>query len=125
MAEGFGKALSDGRFEIRSAGTSPIGVHPMAIAIMKEAGIDISEQSSDFLSPELSQWPDYLITLCGSACERIPPLPSRIKHIHWDIENPDQTYLSERTRHDGFARIRDQIRKNVEELLLKIDKGEV
>ena len=125
MAEGFGKSQSEGRFQIRSAGTVPIGVHPMAIAIMKEAGIDISEQNSDFLTSEMTQWADYLVTLCGSACERIPPLPPHVKHFHWDIENPDRIYLSEKERHDEFTRIRDLIEKKVKELFVQIDKGEI
>jgi len=125
MAEGFGKTQSEARFQIRSAGTAPIGVHPMAIEIMREIGIDISNQTSDLLTSEMIQWADYLITLCGSACERIPPLPVTVKHFHWDIENPDGIYLSEKQRHTAFALIRDQIRKKVEELFIQIDKGEI
>jgi arsenate reductase len=125
MAEGFGKALSGGRFEIKSAGTAPSGVHPMTIKTMKEAGIDISDQTSDLLTPELIQWCDYLITLCGSACARIPPLPPHIKHIHWDIENPDILYDSEEARRLGFALTREQIKKLVEQLFHQIEKGEI
>ncbi|MCX6826920.1 MAG: arsenate reductase ArsC [candidate division Zixibacteria bacterium] len=125
MAEGFGKALSGGRFGIKSAGTSPVGIHPMTIKTMNEAGIEISDQKSDLLTSELIQWCDYLITLCGSACERIPPLPARVKHIHWDIENPNLLFNSEESRRREFARGRDKIKNEVNQLFSKIDRGEM
>ena len=121
MAEGIGRALSRGRFEIKSAGTAPIGILPVTIRSMKEIGIDISEQTSDFLSPSLLQWADYLVTLCNTVLDRLPLKPHGLKHIHWDIENPDRVYLSEEARLKGFAKTRDDIKKHIEELFEELD----
>lgn len=120
MAEGFGKYLSNGRFDIKSAGTAPIGVHPMAVASMKEIGIDISEQYSTMLDPGLIRWADYVITLCNSARDNCPVIPRGIRHFHWDIENPDRVYLSDKDRRDGFATVRDELKRRIEELFVEI-----
>jgi len=125
MAEGFGKSLSNGRFVISSAGTCPIGIHPMTIQTMKEAGIDISDQKSTMLDKKMMAKCDYFVTLCGSAKDSCPAPPAGVKHIHWDIENPDILYTSEESRRKGFARIRDEIKRRVENLLIQIDKGEI
>jgi arsenate reductase len=121
IAEGFGHALSNGKFEIKSAGTSPIGVLPMTIKTMKEVGIDISEHTSDLLTSELIEWADYIITLCNSARDNCPVIPPEKIHIHWDIENPDRLYLSEEARHVGFAKARDEIESRVQKLFKKIN----
>jgi arsenate reductase len=120
MAEGLGKALAKDRFEIRSAGVCPVGVHPMAARIMKEIGIDISEHTSDFLDTELLRWADYVITLCGYARDNSPLIPPGVKHFHWDIENPDIAYLSEDERSKGFRKVRDEIKKRIEDLFAEL-----
>jgi arsenate reductase len=120
MAEGFGHEHSDGRFEIKSAGVTPIGVHPEAISIMAEAGVDISEQTSDFLTEDMIKWADYVVTLCNFALDSCPTIPPGVKHIHWDIDNPDRDYTSEEYRQSEFARVRDEIDIRVEELFDQI-----
>ena len=123
MAEGFGRALSNGKFEIKSAGISPVGVLPMTIKIMNEAGIDISEHTSDLLTSEMIQWADYVITLCNSARDNCPVIPPDKTHYHWDIENPGRLYPSEETRRIEFARIRDEIKSRVRQLFQNINEG--
>jgi len=125
MAEGFGRYYGIGKFEVRSAGIFPTGIHPMTIESMREAGIDISEQTSSMLTASLLEWPDYLVTLCGSARDRKPPLPSHVTALHWEIENPDLLYNSEEDRRREFGRVRDEIGRRVRELLDKISKGEI
>lgn len=121
MAEGWGRELTDGRFEINSAGISPIGVHPAAIASMSEIGVDISEQTSKMLDSTLIKWADYIITLCNSARDFCPVFPGNIKHIHWDIDNPDRLFLSEEDRRKEFARVRDEIKNRIEQFYDEID----
>jgi len=125
MAEGFAKAIAGKSYIFRSAGIMPIGVHPDAVASMNESGIDISESSSDFLDLSLINGTNYIITLCGAARDRLPYLPRGIKHIHWDIENPDKVYPSEQARRYGFAAIRDEIETRVKKLLEQIENGEL
>lgn len=120
MAEGFGKYLSNGQFDIKSAGIAPIGVHPMAVASMREIGIDISDQCSTMLDSGLIRWADYVITLCNSARDNCPVIPGGIRHIHWDIENPDRVCLSDKDRRDGFAGVRDELKKRIEKLFDEI-----
>lgn len=121
MAEGLGKELADGRFAVKSAGVSPIGVHPMSIKTMAEIGIDISEQTSKMLDPEMIKWAEYVITLCNSARDNCPVIPGNVKKLHWDIENPDRLYLSETARDKAFARTRDEIKERIEDLFDNIE----
>ncbi|UCD17247.1 MAG: arsenate reductase ArsC [Candidatus Zixiibacteriota bacterium] len=120
MAEAFARTLSDGQFEIRSAGIYAAGVHPVAAASMKEVGIDISGQSSTILDNSLINWADHLVTLCGNARENCPPIPKSVKTNHWDIINPDRLYPSEEARRQGYARVRDIIRRQVESILAEL-----
>lgn len=121
IAEGLGKELSNGRYEIRSAGITPFGVHPTAIETMKEVGIDISEHTSDLLTSSMIDQTDYVITLCNTARDNCPAIPSGVRHLHWDIPNPDKLYPSEEARRKGFARMRDDLEKRVQELLDQLD----
>ncbi len=121
MGEGWGRELADGRFEVNSAGVSPIGVLPPTIATMKEVGIDISEQTSKYLAPELINWTDYIITMCNYARDNCPVFPGHVNHIHWDTENPDRLYQSEDDRRKEFARVRDWIKSKVVNFYNEID----
>lgn len=121
MAEGWGRELADNRFEVDSAGVSPIGVHPAAIDSMYEVGVDISDQTSKFLDPDLIKWADYIVTLCNSARDNCPVIPKDVKHIHWDTDNPDRLFLSEEDRRKEFARVRDEIKGRIMDLYEEID----
>ncbi len=88
MAEGFGKALANGRFIISSAGTCPIGVHPMTIQTMKEAGIDISDHKSRMLDKKMMAECNYFITLCGSARDSCPKPPAGVKQFSLGYRKP-------------------------------------
>lgn len=121
MAEGWGRELADNRFEVNSAGVSPIGVHPAAAESMYEVGVDISEQTSKILDSALIKWADYIITLCNSARDNCPVFPGSVKHIHWDTDNPDRLFLSEEDRRKEFARVRDEIKERIEKFYDEID----
>jgi len=123
MAEGFAKEFSNGKFKIKSAGVTPIGVHPAAIATMHEIGIDISEHTSDLLTEQMIEQSDYVITLCGHARDNCPVMPPTVKHFHWDIDNPDRLYMSEEARRIGFAKVRNEIKSRVEKLLKEIERS--
>jgi len=117
MAEGLCRAICDGNDEISSAGIAPIGVHPAAIASMREIDIDISGHTSRMLSRSMLDRADFVITLCNSAVMALPLILSRTQHIHWDIPNPDRNYDTEEERERGFARIRDMIEEKIREFL--------
>lgn len=114
MAEGFAKKILPKNMEIFSAGLEPKGVHPMAIKVMQEVGIDISEQESKNISEIPLDKIDIVITLCGDAAERCPIFPGKVKRIHWEIEDPAKAQGSEEEVTKVFRRVRDKIKDFLE-----------
>ena len=115
MAEGFGKKLMGDRWDIYSAGVAPSFVHPLAVSVMNEAGVDISRHYSKGLDEipfsELTQ----IITLCGHADETCPAIPSHAVKEHWPIEDPFRTQGREEVVWKKFREVRDEIRNRIEE----------
>ena len=70
MAAGFLTALSDGRVEVRSAGSMPAGpVNPVAVQAMEEVGVDITGEQPKILTTDAVQASDVVITMgCGDTC---------------------------------------------------------
>jgi arsenate reductase len=112
MAEGFARKLAHGRIEVYSAGSKPWGkVNEMAIEVMKEAGIDISQQRSKGFEEIGEKAFDYVITMgCGDVC---PFVPAK-KRIEWDITDPQGKLI------ESFRETRDIIKKKVLELIDKL-----
>ena len=117
MAEGFLRKLGGDRFAVTSAGTAPVGVNPLAVKAMAEAGIDISSHTSDAVSADLLANIDLLITLCGDARENCPFVPVKVEKRHWPLEDPARAEGSEEQRLQRFREIRDEIKGYVEELV--------
>ncbi len=118
MAEGWARHLSQGRWEVGSAGTSPArAVSPYAVAVMREAGVDISGQYPKGIDPDEAAKADLVVTLCGDARDRCPVTPPHVKRLHWPIEDPIHARGSEEEILSVFRRVRDEIRKRVEGLL--------
>ena len=88
MAEGFARALALKETKIYSAGTEPKTVHPMAIKVMKEVGIDIFHQRSKALERIPLEKVDLVVTLCGEAAESCPSLNKKTNHLHWPLPDP-------------------------------------
>jgi len=104
--------------EIFSAGLEPKGVHPMAIKVMQEVGIDISKQKSKNISEIPIDKIDLVVTLCGDAAERCPVFPGKVKKIHWEIENPAKAQGSEEEIVKVFRKVRDNIKSYIISYLL-------
>jgi len=111
MAEGFARELGKGLITAYSAGLSPHGVNPKAVAVMKEVGIDISKQQSKAIDPELLEKMDIVITLCDNASESCPWTPPAIKRIHWSLKDPAHAAGSEEEVLKEFRRVRDEIKE--------------
>ena len=108
IAEGFGRAYAGpGTVEVRSGGTNPSGiVHPAAIRLMREKGIDIAGQHSKLLDLEFAAKADAFVTLCGPLDDQCPrPLAQRV--VDWSMEDP--VGASE----DEQRRVRDAIEAKV------------
>lgn len=109
MAEGYLRAMSGDRFEVISAGVEPAQLHPLAITVMAEIGIDISGQTSKQVKPYISQPWSYVITVCDSAHERCPIFPFVTKYRRWECPDPSQATGTTEDRLRVFRRVRDEI----------------
>ena len=124
MAEGLARVLGRGRIKAHSAGLIPAGVHPRAVAVMREIGIDISKQKSKSIDEELLRAMDVIITLCDNAAEACPRTPPEIKRLHWPIQDPVGTVGSEEKIMQEFRRARDEIRERIEAFMSGTDQRE-
>jgi arsenate reductase len=113
MAEGFLRARAGDRFEVASAGTEATRVHPLAIRVMDEVGIDLCGHTSKSLDQFLQVPWDYVITVCDSAKERCPLFPGRATRLHWSFDDPSQTTGSDAERLQTFHRVRDEIARAI------------
>lgn len=109
MAEGFLRALAGAHAEVASAGTEATRVHPLAIRVMDEVGIDLTGHTSKTIDAFLGERWDYVITVCDSANERCPLFPGGTTHIHWSFDDPSQATGTDEDRLQTFRRVRDEI----------------
>lgn len=124
MAEGWARALGSHVLKARSAGLEAHGKNPRAIEAMREAGVDISHQESTRLTPDLLEWADLVVTVCGHADEQCPILPSGTPKEHWPIEDPAKAAGTEEELKTLFAACREEIRRRVSDLIERIARGE-
>jgi arsenate reductase len=124
MAEGLLKTLGEGRWEVRSAGVIKSYVHPLAIRVMEEIGIDISRQTSKSMGKFANGKFDYVITLCDHAAQTCPTFGGRGQRLHWPFEDPAGAVGTTEERLVVFRRIRDAIKTKIEEFL-KSESSEV
>lgn len=120
MAEGIARECGKDIIEPYSAGLMAAGVHPRAIAVMKEIGIDISAQSSKTIDENFLKTMDVIITLCGNAEHACPSTPAKIKRIHWPINDPVGTRGREEKIMKAFRRTRDEISARTEQFIAGI-----
>lgn len=117
MAEGFLRHTAAGRIEVFSAGVKPIQLHPMAIKVMEEIGMDISSHRSKSVDEFLTQKFDYVITVCDNARRVCPVFPGEYEKIHWDLKDPVQFEGTEEEKLVKFRQVRDLIEKNIQNFL--------
>ena len=110
MAEGLLRHDAGAAIKVFSAGTKPTQVRPEAVAVMREAGIDISGHRSKSVDEFEGQDFDYVITVCDNAKQSCPIYPEKTKRIHWSIEDPAAVQGSEEEILAAFRRIRDELR---------------
>ncbi len=122
MAEGFARHLGGNIIEAYSAGLFSHYVQPNAITVMKEIGIDISEQKSDAIDYNVLCGMDIIITLCDHAEATCPATPPHIRKIHWPIKDPVGAAGTEEEIMDDFRKARDEIKDKIERLIKDIKK---
>ncbi|MBI5439605.1 MAG: arsenate reductase ArsC [Deltaproteobacteria bacterium] len=122
MAEGWLRHLGHERFMALSAGTDPQGLNPLAVQVMAEAGVDISGQRSKSVDEFLGRDIDVLITVCGEARESCPMFIGKVRERrHWPLPDPAKAQGAPSEVLVVFRRVRDDIRRRVEELLSEGD----
>jgi len=119
MAEGWARHLKGDAIEAYSAGVEPHAMNPRAVAVMREAGVDITGQRSKHVD-ELKDVPlDYVVTVCGHANETCPRFPGKTKVVHVGFDDPPQLAKGAKTDEEAlghYRRVRDEIRAFVEAL---------
>jgi len=112
MAEGFLRAAAGDRVNVQSAGSKPAGhVHPLAIRVMSEVGINIAGHRSKHLSEFLDQQVHTVITVCGNADAACPIFPGQLKRYHWPFYDPAKAIGSEAEILACFRGVRDEMRR--------------
>jgi len=112
LAEGILRQAAGDLLDVQSAGSNPAGyVHPKAITVMKEIGIDISGHRSKHMDEFLGQNIETVITVCGNADQACPMFPGQINRHHWGFDDPAHATGSEEEILTVFRRVRDEISK--------------
>ena len=88
MAEGIARNLFGDKYDVFSAGTQPSIVHPLAISVMKEIGIDISSHRSKSVTKFLGKEFDFILTVCGNVDQACPSFPGKATRVHWGFGDP-------------------------------------
>jgi arsenate reductase len=111
MAEGWINHDLAARWEARSAGTRPAAaVHPLAIRVMAEAGVDVSSGVPEHVDRYLGEPWDLVVTVCDSARETCPVFPRPVEQIHVSFPDPAGAEGTEDERMAVFRSVRDDIR---------------
>lgn len=112
LAEGILRNALQGKLRVASAGSKPAGyVHPLAVAVMDEIGIDISQHSSKHLDEFIKQEVETVITVCGNADQACPMFPGQLNRHHWGFDDPAHATGTDDEKLAVFRRVRDEIRR--------------
>ena len=119
MAEGWARHLKGDQIRAYSAGIASHGLNQIAVKVMREAGVDISEQMSKTTKTLRNVHFDYVVTVCDNARDRCPIFPGDAKVIHKRFDDPPrlaENAGSDEDAEDHYRRVRDEIRAFVETL---------
>lgn len=111
LAEGILQAAVGDTLNVQSAGSKPAGyVHPLAIQVMKEIGIDIAAHHSKHMNEFLQQPIETVITVCGNADQACPMFPGQVNRYHWGFDDPAHATGTDEEKLAVFRRVRDEIK---------------
>ena len=112
LAEGILRHAAGDLLEVHSAGSNPSGyVHPKAIQVMNEIGIDISGHSSKHMNEFLDRKVETVITVCGNADQACPMFPGQVNRYHWGFDDPAHATGTDEEKLTVFRRVRDEIQR--------------
>lgn len=115
MAEGLARAAFGPETRVASAGSRPGGLHPDAVAVMAELGLDLRGHTSKSVADVSLEGVDLVITLCAE--EVCPVLPVAIQRLHWPIPDPADASLAPEARRQRFRDARDALRERIAALV--------
>jgi arsenate reductase len=111
LAEGILRAAAGDSLNVQSAGSKPAGyVHPLAIQVMQEIGMDISAHQSKHMNDFLRQSVETVITVCGNADQACPMFPGQVNRHHWGFDDPAHATGTAAEKLAEFRRVRDEIK---------------
>lgn len=116
IAEGWLRTLSGGRLTVRSAGTQPARLHPLAAQVMAEVGIDIGYHQAKHVDALASLMPDIVVTVCDIAREECAVWLQAAMRLHWSIPDPVMVPAGDEQL-EAFRMVRESLRLRVEGLL--------
>jgi arsenate reductase len=115
LAEGVLRAAASDTFEVASAGSKPAGyVHPLAVRVMAEIGLDLSGHRSKSMNEFLDRPVETVITVCGVADQACPIFPGQVNRHHWPFDDPAHAPGTDEDKLAAFRRVRDEIRRQFE-----------
>lgn len=124
MAEGILNAAAGDLINVHSAGSKPASfVHPKAIEVLKEIGVDISSHTSKHMDTFLDSQIATVITVCGNVDQVCPFYPGQVNRHHWGFDDPAHAQGSEEQVLAEFRRVRDEIRKVFEAYAAGLREG--
>jgi arsenate reductase len=125
LAEGILRAALTEGYRVASAGSKPAGyVHPLAIRVMAEIGIDIGAHHSKHMDEFLGGEVETVITVCGNADQACPMFPGQLNRHHWGFDDPAHATGTEAEQLAVFRRVRDEIRRVFEAYAAgRLDEG--
>jgi arsenate reductase len=104
MAEALLREKGAHNYQVVSAGTNPGALHPLGVRVMKEIGIDISNQKTKSVDVVFRQPFDWVITVCDRAREKCPIFPLA-RWLHWSIQDPEDI--------ETFRLVRDELARRI------------
>ncbi|WP_404450683.1 arsenate reductase (thioredoxin) [Virgibacillus necropolis] len=113
MAEGWAKKYLGDEWEVKSAGIEAHGLNPNAIKAMQEVDVDISDQKSEIIEPEILNNATLAITLCGDAADKCPMTPPHVKREHWGFDDPAKAEGTDEEKWKVFQQVRDEIGERI------------
>ncbi|MGW8427928.1 arsenate reductase (thioredoxin) [Peribacillus simplex] len=113
MAEAWGKIYLGNEWQVLSAGIEAHGLNLKAVKAMNEVGLDISEQTSDIIDPDILNNADFVVTLCGDAADKCPMTPPHVKREHWGFDDPAKAEGTDEEKWATFQRVRDEIGERI------------
>ena len=117
IAEGLLRDMPNAQFDVFSCGTHPSRVHPNAIAVMEEWGIDISNHTSDDINDYLDEGINIVISVCDHANKLCPIFPGDVQRIHWSVDDPFRGWNQNESQLDNFRETRQNLKIRIQKLL--------